>query len=188
MGVQVMDGTNISFEDNTFDVVFSYSSIEHFGSKDAAAKTMQEIERVLKPGGVLSLTTEVLLSGDIYEKEYRERHPHRMWARNTLHDHKRDGCDIQISLDELTAIAEKSTHCPYCGVRMLYCPKNIPVWNSPTLDRRDNENVIRADNIDIICLDCNKAKVNWTKEEFVSFCRDIVEAYDEEHRWITAHE
>jgi len=65
MGVQVMDGTDIKFEDNSFDVVFSYSSIEHFGSREAIKKTMNEIERVLKPGGILSLATEILISGDI---------------------------------------------------------------------------------------------------------------------------
>ena len=33
LGVQVMSGTDLRFEDNTFDIVFSYSSIEHFGGK-----------------------------------------------------------------------------------------------------------------------------------------------------------
>jgi len=64
LGVQVMDGRCINFEDETFDVVFSYSSIEHFGGKKDASKTMQEIERVLKPGGVASITTEVMVGSD----------------------------------------------------------------------------------------------------------------------------
>jgi SAM-dependent methyltransferase len=64
LGVQVMDGQCIAFEDDTFDIVFSYSSIEHFGGKDAASRTMQEIQRVLKPGGVASITTEVTVSSN----------------------------------------------------------------------------------------------------------------------------
>ena len=64
LGVQVMDGRAIAFEDNTFDIVFSYSSIEHFGSKDEVSRTMQEIYRVLKPGGVASITTEIMVSGN----------------------------------------------------------------------------------------------------------------------------
>jgi ubiquinone/menaquinone biosynthesis C-methylase UbiE len=40
-----MSGTNIHFEDNTFDAIFSYSSIEHFGGKKAVLECMKEIER-----------------------------------------------------------------------------------------------------------------------------------------------
>jgi len=61
LGVMNMNGTNITFEDNTFDVVFSYSSIEHFGSKDAVIDCMHEIARVLKPGGIVSITTELFI-------------------------------------------------------------------------------------------------------------------------------
>ena len=71
LGVQIMDGTQINFEDNFFDIVFSYSAIEHFGSKDVAIKTMKEIERVLKPGGVASIATEVFIGSnyDVLNKE-----------------------------------------------------------------------------------------------------------------------
>jgi len=72
LGVQVMDGTDIQFEDNTFDIVFSYSSIEHFGSKEAAMKSMREIERVLKPWGVASIATEAFI-GSNYDVLNRER-------------------------------------------------------------------------------------------------------------------
>lgn len=72
IGVQVMDGTSITFEDNTFDAVISYSSIEHFGSREAIVKTMKEIERVLKPGGVASITTEIFV-GDNYKQLEIER-------------------------------------------------------------------------------------------------------------------
>ena len=72
IGVQVMDGTSITFEDNSFDAALSYSSIEHFGSREAIVKTMKEIERVLKPGGVASITTEIFV-GDNYKQLEKER-------------------------------------------------------------------------------------------------------------------
>lgn len=79
LGVQVMSGTDLRFEDNTFDIVFSYSSIEHFGSKDNAAKAMREIERVLKPGGVASIATEIFVGDDVAKlgkaREWRKRFP-----------------------------------------------------------------------------------------------------------------
>jgi SAM-dependent methyltransferase len=88
LGVQIMSGTDIHFEDNTFDAVFSYSSIEHFGGKEAAAKSMKEIERVLKPGGVASIATEIFVGHDLEklykEREYRCQFPHRMFRRYNI--------------------------------------------------------------------------------------------------------
>ncbi|MDW7733410.1 MAG: class I SAM-dependent methyltransferase [Methanolobus sp.] len=57
-----MDGTDLKFNDNTFDFAFSLSSIEHFGSRDDITKAMSEMFRVLKPNGVLCLATELILN------------------------------------------------------------------------------------------------------------------------------
>jgi SAM-dependent methyltransferase len=56
-----MDGTKLDFPDQSFDFVWSCSSIEHFGGHPGAAKAMREIARVLKPGGVASVITEFVL-------------------------------------------------------------------------------------------------------------------------------
>lgn len=61
--VQHMDGTDLLYPDNTFDGVFCNSSIEHFGSLEQIALASREMGRVLKPGGVLCLTTEYKISG-----------------------------------------------------------------------------------------------------------------------------
>ena len=45
------DARQMPFEDSSFDYVFSYSVIQHF-SKSEARTILQEIQRVLKPGGV----------------------------------------------------------------------------------------------------------------------------------------
>ena len=58
-----MDGRHLEFPDNSFDVVFSLSSIEHFGGHTAAAQAMREVGRVLKPGGVAAIATELILNG-----------------------------------------------------------------------------------------------------------------------------
>ena len=62
--VQHMDMTDLRYPDNTFDGVFSSGSIEHVGSFDDVAKAASELGRVLKPGGILSLSTEWKLSGE----------------------------------------------------------------------------------------------------------------------------
>lgn len=49
-GFVVGDGRCLPFPDRTFDVVFSYSVLQHF-SKDDAKASIQEAARVTKPGG-----------------------------------------------------------------------------------------------------------------------------------------
>ena len=57
------DGTLLPFPTGSFDVVYSLSSIEHFGGHGGAARAMVEIGRVLRPGGVACIATEWILEG-----------------------------------------------------------------------------------------------------------------------------
>jgi SAM-dependent methyltransferase len=59
--VRWMDARRLEFPDETFDVVFSLSSIEHFGSKTDIAKAAREIARVLRPAGHAFIVTECFL-------------------------------------------------------------------------------------------------------------------------------
>jgi SAM-dependent methyltransferase len=58
-----MDGAALAFRDATFDIVYSLSSIEHFGGVDGARRSVADMARVLKPGGVLALATEWCVRG-----------------------------------------------------------------------------------------------------------------------------
>jgi ubiquinone/menaquinone biosynthesis C-methylase UbiE len=53
------DGTRLPFRDRSFDLVFSHSVIEHVASAEAY---LSECYRVLRPGGVLYLSTAPYLS------------------------------------------------------------------------------------------------------------------------------
>ena len=61
--VQHMDGRRLEYPDDTFDGIFSSGSIEHFGDFTDVAHAAYEMGRVLKPGGVATLSTEYLLRG-----------------------------------------------------------------------------------------------------------------------------
>lgn len=61
--VQHMDARELRYEDESFDGVFSASSLEHFGTPADVRRAIEEMHRVLKPGGVLSLSTEFRLEG-----------------------------------------------------------------------------------------------------------------------------
>jgi len=58
-----MDGSRLAFRDATFDIVYSLSSIEHFGGVDGARRSVGDMARVLKSGGLLALATEWCVRG-----------------------------------------------------------------------------------------------------------------------------
>jgi SAM-dependent methyltransferase len=55
------DARALDLPDESFDVVYSLSSIEHFGSSVDIAQAAREIGRVVKPGGYAFVVTECFL-------------------------------------------------------------------------------------------------------------------------------
>lgn len=58
-----MDALDLGFDDQAFDFVVSFGSIEHFGGREAASRALSETARVLRPGGVAVITTEMATDG-----------------------------------------------------------------------------------------------------------------------------
>jgi SAM-dependent methyltransferase len=56
--VRWMDARRLELEDESFDVVFSLSSFEHFGGRRDVAAAAREAGRVLRPGGHAFIVTE----------------------------------------------------------------------------------------------------------------------------------
>jgi len=56
--VRWMDARQLDFPDESFDVVFSLSSFEHFGGPDDVVAAAREMGRVLRPGGHAFVVTE----------------------------------------------------------------------------------------------------------------------------------
>jgi SAM-dependent methyltransferase len=61
------DALALGFPDETFDVVYSLSSIEHFGGPAEIARAAREMARVLRPGGHAVIVTEVLLGRHVLD-------------------------------------------------------------------------------------------------------------------------
>lgn len=59
--VQHMDAKQLEFPDDSFDAVFTLSSIEHFGSWADIRRAASEMGRVLRPAGRAYITTECFL-------------------------------------------------------------------------------------------------------------------------------
>ncbi len=79
-----VDGRYLAFHDASFDIVYSLSSIEHFGGFEGAAAAVDEMARVLKPGGVLALATEYILSGPQHHEAFMAADIHRLIDRSGL--------------------------------------------------------------------------------------------------------
>jgi SAM-dependent methyltransferase len=56
--VRRADARRLPFEDGSFDVVYSLSSIEHFGLPAEVSEAARELARVLRPGGYAALATD----------------------------------------------------------------------------------------------------------------------------------
>ena len=61
--VQHMNALDLRYENESFDAIFSSGSIEHFGSLEDIRRGVEEMFRVLKPGGVAAISTEFRLDG-----------------------------------------------------------------------------------------------------------------------------
>jgi SAM-dependent methyltransferase len=61
--VQHMNALDLRYDDESFDGVFSSSSIEHFGDHGDVVRAVDEMFRVLRPGGILALSTELKVRG-----------------------------------------------------------------------------------------------------------------------------
>lgn len=64
--VRRMDARSLAFDDNTFDFVYSLSSIEHFGGPSEIAASAREMGRVLSPGGHAFVATECFVKQHLF--------------------------------------------------------------------------------------------------------------------------
>ena len=67
------DGTRLTYADDSFDFAWSLSSIEHFGGHSAACQALREMARVVRPGGVVAVATEMLMLEEYRHAEYFTR-------------------------------------------------------------------------------------------------------------------
>jgi SAM-dependent methyltransferase len=66
--VQYMDARKLDFPDESFDVVLSCSSIEHFGTMRQIAGAAAEIGRVLKPRGFAIIISELFVKHSLIDR------------------------------------------------------------------------------------------------------------------------
>jgi SAM-dependent methyltransferase len=66
LDVREMNALDLELPDESFDVVFSLNSIEHFGGRKEIVRAAREIHRVLRPGGYAFVVTECFVCRHLY--------------------------------------------------------------------------------------------------------------------------
>jgi len=65
-----MDAMRLGIRTGVMDVAYSLSSIEHFGGVDGAARAIDEMARVVRPGGIVAIATEYVIDGPPHEETF----------------------------------------------------------------------------------------------------------------------
>ena len=106
-------------------------------------------------------------------KKWSRENPIRIRALNTIKHHSNKNNIINISVDEVVDLLEKSVYCPICGQKFT-STINGHQRNAPSLDRLNNEKELRVDNVWVICRKCNSTKLDRTMKEFYEYCNNVV--------------
>jgi len=112
------------------------------------------------------------------QRRYNINHPERTWCRSSITNHLRCGYEVNITIEQLIDLAQKTNICKYCGVKLDYTTGNKGgrmQIESPSLDRKNNDSEMNVDNVQIICHECNRTKGKRTDEEFINYCKKVGE-------------
>ncbi|HEY2602382.1 MAG TPA: glycosyltransferase [Thermoleophilaceae bacterium] len=159
--LQVQDATQLDFPDESFDCCICISVIEHVPG-DGDTQAMEEMWRVLKPGGVLHLTTNVALEArDVFahERIYGEAQEagaegvffERQYSLETLEE-RLLGLPWQVETREFARQKDESVEerfyarVPwsylYGGLLRLRCARNFEVGPTPELLRESGHGAV----------------------------------------------
>lgn len=84
--VYALSADALDFSSAEFDFAFCLSSLEHFGSRAVQRAAFEEILRVVKPGGFICITTELILTEHTHPEYFRWEELAEMFLGN---DHVR---------------------------------------------------------------------------------------------------
>ena len=65
-----MNALSLGLQAGAVDVAYSLSSIEHFGGVDGAIGAIDEMARVVRPGGLVAFATEYVIDGPPHEETF----------------------------------------------------------------------------------------------------------------------
>lgn len=103
------------------------------------------------------------------------------WANNVIYNHRQRKIEILCDADDLAQKAQSTISCEICQRTLSWGTVNTDL--SPTFDNRDCLSTIRLDQCLILCNQCNRTKSNRTLDEFVIYCHEVINQFNE----VTSH-
>ena len=116
---------------------------------------------------------------------FRLDHPKVYWTERTVGHHKLIGRKIR---NEILKMAEETTHCPICNVKLKYGGGEQVAWHSASLDRKHNNDSKNIEDFWIICRHCNLTKSIRSINEMDEWCLLWQEARSKERGIVINHE
>jgi 5-methylcytosine-specific restriction endonuclease McrA len=109
--------------------------------------------------------------------QWESSNPFMAWASKSNTRHRMRGIAVTVDVRKLAELASKSPICPHCGVALDYAPfKGQQQSNSATVDRVNNDGGVNADNIQIVCMSCNRRKGKRSPAQFLERLSATAEA------------
>jgi len=113
-------------------------------------------------------------------QKWAAKHPRVYWVKATFNNHQRRGYLMMFSREDLVNMARNTDECNICGQKLNWLKEGKngkKVFNSPSLDRINNDKVLTIHNIQIVCDRCNTSKQSRTMKEFIRYCSFIAKKY-----------
>lgn len=112
-------------------------------------------------------------------RKFAIENPKLLWARQTINRHKRSKFDVQFTSEELLEFIKDKETCAICEDTLDWMQRNGngKHLKRASLDRIANEKVMNLNNIQILCLRCNRAKQTMAMQEFIDYCHTVADKY-----------
>lgn len=119
-------------------------------------------------------------SNSLTYKKRRDKikeNPKDNWSYMTLWSHKKKGFIVNITREELYNHVSKINNCEICNKELTFGGGCGFKSTSATLDRKDNENELNINNVQVLCRKCNSTKLDRSMSEFIEYCQFIVNKF-----------
>ncbi len=115
----------------------------------------------------------------IYNMKKKAKDPILYWAKNNIRSHKHSGYTVNLSIELLVGLANQTKHCSICDIELDYNSKygERLKYNTPSLDRINNEPELNMNNVWIVCYECNASKRGRTMVELALWCEKFIEVW-----------
>ncbi len=133
--VVVSDVRDLSFKSDSFDQIISNSTLDHFPHKKDIIVSLKELQRTLKPGGVLIITLDNPSNPMVF---LRNLLPYRLLKSFGLIPFY---VGVTVSRPELILILESNGFRVHGSTAIVHSPRILAIWTGYVLGRIGSERI-----------------------------------------------